>query len=259
MVLEGTTLYKGVIAIDINKIFDKDRFHRMVGVTSDVEETKREILILLLELSEWKSGIVKYLSKHEKSEEWNHYQEVLPYIPQHLKLMLFLECIYTQQDNITDEQYNYFMQLCSDEPEESKKIRNHLLSNVNFMFSEDGYITIYRGEHGLSDTEIGSKYTASRNVDYGVSWTYESSVAGFFAVRTQSDDCRVYTARIHKSNILLIYDDRTEGEVIIKPMCLGTTLLDLQEEKIECNISIMQKFYDYRDSENKKYDLDEEV
>lgn len=79
-------------------------------------------------------------------------------------------------------------------------------------------------------------------------------MAGFFAVRTQSDDCRIYTAKIHKDDVLLIYDERTEAEVIIKPMCIGTKLLDLHEEKIDCNISVMREFYKYRENEHKKYD-----
>ncbi len=230
----------------------------MVAVTTDVDKSKREILILLLELSEWKNGIIKYLAQYDKSEEWSRYKEILQYIPGHLRLMLFLECIYTQQDIISDEQYRHFIQLCSDEADKSIMLRNHLVSNRNYMFSEDGYLTIYRGEHGLSDTEIGHEHTASKPVEYGISWTYEPSVVGFFAVRTQSDDCRVYTARIHKSDILLIYDDRTEAEVIIKPMCIGAKLLDLKEERIECDISVMRKFYEYRDTENAKYDFDEE-
>lgn len=119
-------------------------------------------------------------------------------------------------------------------------------------------MTIYRGEHGLSDTEIGRGHTASKDVQHGISWTYEPSMTGFFAVRTQSDDCRIYTAKVHKDDVLLIYDERTEAEVIIKPMCIGTKLLDLQEEKIKCNISVMRKFYKYRDDENKKYELNGE-
>ena len=56
--------------------------------------------------------------------------------------------------------------------------------------------------------------------------------------------------------MLLIYDERTEAEVIIKPMCLGTKLLELHEEKIECDISVMREFYKYR--ENKKYESEGE-
>lgn len=69
-------------------------------------------------------------------------------------------------------------------------------------------MTIYRGEHGLSNTEIGHGHTASKDVQHGLSWTYEPSVAGFFAVRTQSDDCQIYTAKVHKDDVLLIYDER---------------------------------------------------
>lgn len=242
--------------MDIKEIFNEEQFKQMLSVFDSIEDSKKELLKLLLELSEWKNGITNYLAKHKASEEWNRYQEIIPHIPEHLRLMLFLECVYTQQDSITDEQYQYFLHLCESEPDDSKKIRKHLLSNKDFEFPDD-YITIYRGEHGLSDTEIGHEHTASKDVEHGISWTYEPSVAGFFAVRTQSDDCRVYTAMVHKKDVLLIYDNRTEAEVIIKPVCMGTELVELKEEKINCNIEVMRKYYAYWDKENQKYDFDE--
>ena len=58
--------------------------------------------------------------------------------------------------------------------------------------------------------------------------------------------------------MLLIYDERTEAEVIIKLMCLGTKLLELHEEKIECDISVMREFYKYRENEHKKYESEGE-
>ena len=59
--------------------------------------------------------------------------------------------------------------------------------------------------------------------------------------------------------MLLISDNRTEAEIIIKPICLGTKLIDLKEEVIDCNISVMKKYYTYRDFEDSKYDFDEET
>lgn len=239
-------------------IIDHESLNKMIKLITDLDIPNRDIAPLLLELSEYKSGIIKYLAKHEKPEEWNCYKKVVPQVPNYLHLMLFLECIYMQQDIITQEQYDYFLELCVNEPDKSKIIRNHLLKNVEYKFPEE-YITIYRGEHGLSTTYIGRDHTASRCVKRGISWTYEPSVAGFFAVRTQSDDCRVYTAKVHKKDVLLISDNRIEAEVIIKPICLGTKLIDLKEEVIDCNISVMWKYYAYRDFEDSKYDFDDEM
>lgn len=213
-----------------------------------MESDQQEMLILMMEYTQWKNGIVDYLARHNKADMWKCYKRIIPIIPDYLQLMLFLEVIYTQQDRISRKQYSYFKRLCMNEPEKSMQIRNHLLDNEKCRFPDE-YITIYRGEHGLSDTYIGSDHTASRNVEHGISWTYEKSVAGFFAVRTQSQDCRIYTAKVHKSDVLLIYDNRYEAEIIIKPICIGTKLLDLKEEPIEANISVMREFYKYRDTE----------
>lgn len=97
--------------MDIKEIFNEEQFKQMLSVFDSIEDSKKELLKLLLELSEWKNGIKNYLTKH-KADEWNRYQEIIPHIPEHLRLMLFLECVYTQQDSITDEQYQYFLQLC---------------------------------------------------------------------------------------------------------------------------------------------------
>lgn len=242
----------------IDTIINHESLNRMIKLVTDLHIPNKDIAPLLLELSEWESGIAKYLAKHEKSEEWDCYTKIIPQVPDYLYLMLFLKCIYTQQDNIAEEQYNYFSQLCENEPVQSKMIRNHYMKLEEYRFPDD-FITIYRGEHGLSDTTIGHEHTASKYVERGISWTYEPSVAGFFAVRTQSDDCRVYTAKVDKKDILLISDKRTEAEVIIKPVYLGTKLIDLKEEVIDCNISVMRKYYVYRDFENKKHDFDDKV
>lgn len=258
LTLNVITTHKEGSPIITETIIDHESLNKMIKLVTDLDIPNRDIAPLLLELSEYKSGIIKYLAKHEKPEEWDCYKKVVPQAPDYLHLMLFLECIYTQKDNITQEQYDYFLQLCRNEPDESKEIRNYNMKCEECRFSED-HITIYRGEHGLSNTVIGRDYTASRCVEQGISWTYEPSVAGFFAVRTQSDDCRVYTAKVHKKDVLLISDNRTEAEVIIKPVCLGTKLIDLKEEVIDCNISVMRRYYAYRDFEDSKYDFDDEM
>lgn len=258
LTLNVITTHKEGSPIITETIIDHESLNKMMKLVTDLDIPNRDIAPLLLELSEYKSGIIKYLAKHEKPEEWDCYKKVAPQAPDYLHLMLFLECIYTQKDNITQEQYDYFFQLCRNEPDESKEIRNYNMKCEECRFPED-HITIYRGEHGLSNTVIGRDHTASRCVEQGISWTYEPSVAGFFAVRTQSDDCRVYTAKVHKKDVLLISDNRTEAEVIIKPVCLGTKLIDLKEEVIDCNISVMRKYYAYRDFEDSKYDFDDEM
>ncbi len=241
----------------IDTIIDLETLNKMKEIFTDSDIPNKDVASLVLELGEWRNGIRKYLANYEKSKEWDCYKGVISQVPDYLHLILFLECIYTQQDNITDGQYDYFLQLCRNEPDKSKAIRDYSIKLAEYKFPDD-YITIYRGEHGLSDTKIGHEHTASKCVERGISWTYEPSVAGFFAVRTQSDDCRVYTAKVHKKDVLLISDSRTEAEIVIKPICLGTKLIDLQEEIIDCNISVMKKYYVYRDFENNKYNFDEE-
>lgn len=256
-VLNRAACNKGVIIINKEEVINQNKLQVLLEVVDDLNIENKDTLKLMIELNEWEHGIQEHLVKFEEPERWEIYKEIVPFIPQYLQLLSFLKCIYTQQDNITDDQYQYFLQVCQNDPEKSRQIREHLIKNVNFKFPNE-YMTIYRGEHGLSDTDIGRGHTASKDVQHGISWTYEPSVAGFFAVRTQSDDCRIYTAKVHKDDVLLIYDERTEAEVIIKPMCLGTKLLDLHEEKIECNISVMREFYKYRENEHKKYESEGE-
>lgn len=141
-----------------------------------------------------------------------------------------------------------------EEPEQSKQLRNHLNKNHSVARNRD-YVVIYRGQHGTSSTNIGKDHTKSRDVEHGISWTYEKAVAGFFAVRTQSSNCRIFTAKVSLEDILLIDDNRTEAEVIIRPPYLGGKLVNLKEEKINSDISVMRRWYKYRDEENSKYDL----
>lgn len=226
----------------------------IVAQGTDISSEQLEKYKSISEFQQWKSGIENYLVNYEKSEHWKIYKEIEKFIPEHLKLLLFLKIIYTQFDKINQWQYKYFSKLCTNEPDKSKQLRKYLNDNNSFAF-QSGYITVYRGEHGTSSTSIGKDHTKSRDVEHGLSWTYEKAVAGFFAVRTQSENCRIYTAKVSVADVLMINDTRTEAEVIIRPPCLGGKLIGLMEEKVKANISVMEKWYKYRDEENAKYDL----
>ena len=88
----------------IDTIINIETLNKMKEFLADSDIPNKNIAPLLLEESEWRNGITKYLAKHEKSEEWYYYKKVIPQVPDYLHLILFLECIYTQQDNMTDEQ-----------------------------------------------------------------------------------------------------------------------------------------------------------
>ena len=237
---------KIISLVNLEEIIDLHKVQELMSLTND------NLMRQLIEQSEWESAIQKYLARQSKKDEWNSYKAISNFIPDDLRLQMFLRCFYTQQDAVSEEQYQYFSELCKGESIQSANLRKYLIHTYDFKFPND-YIKLYRGEHGLSTTEIGYKHTKSMDVQHGISWTYEPSVAGFFAVRTQSDDCRIYSANVHKNDILLIYDSRTEAEVIIKPMCLGTKLMNLREKRIEPNITVMRKYYKYRDEENAKF------
>ena len=86
----------------IDTIIDLEILNKMKAFLADSDIPNNDIAPLLMEESEYKSGLVKYLAKHEKSEEWDCYKVVISQVPDYLHLILFLECIYTQQDNITE-------------------------------------------------------------------------------------------------------------------------------------------------------------
>lgn len=123
----------------IDTIINHETLSNMIKLLADSDIPNRGIALLVLELGEWRSGITKYLAKHEKSEEWDCYKKVIPQVPDYLHLILFLECIYTQQVNITEEQYDYFLQLCENEPDKSKAIRDYSVKLVEYRFPNDLY------------------------------------------------------------------------------------------------------------------------
>lgn len=93
---------------NIKKIFDEELFQKLIKVTDGMELEQQKILILMMEYTQWKNGIVDYLARHNKKDMWKWYKRVIPTIPDHLQLMLFMEVIYTQQDKISRKQYSYF-------------------------------------------------------------------------------------------------------------------------------------------------------
>lgn len=72
-------------------------------------------------------------------------------------------------------------------------------------FDQNGYAKVYRGEQSLSQT-----------LDKAISWTTNKHIAEFFSNRFEIDG-RIYTGRVHKDNILYIYKDDGECEILVRP------------------------------------------
>ena len=77
-------------------------------------------------------------------------------------------------------------------------------------------ITIYRGCH-KNEAEPVWKYRGKFYPDFHLSWTLNRDVAEFFAFRGKhfaKEDGRVYSIRIKKDQMLALFLDRSEYEVI---------------------------------------------
>lgn len=201
---------------------------------------------------EWYERIIISAEIHTKSNEelWDFWKSIEACLPQKYKLLLLLNCIYVENDNMTDEWLTYLSDLIINESDEAKIIRREqnmkLLDAVYYMdgielVNEDGYIEIYRGIHSSSDNWLG-QYNASRDLDHGLSYTYNKLIAEWFAIRTQADDCNVISAKVHIDDVLSINLDRQESEIIIIPPSLGGKLINIEVEKIIPDISIMNEF-----------------
>ncbi|MGF7058651.1 hypothetical protein [Brassicibacter mesophilus] len=73
-------------------------------------------------------------------------------------------------------------------------------------FDGDDYLTVYRGEGSQSNT-----------VDNAFSWSIDEESALFFANRFGEDNARLYTAKIHKDNIIDYITQRNEEEILLLP------------------------------------------
>lgn len=112
----------------------RNTLQALLEIVEDSNIENKDTLKLMIELNEWVHGIQEHLTKFEEPERWEIYKEVMPFIHQYLQLLSFLKCIYTQQDNIIEEQYQYFLQLCENEPEKSIKSEN-ILSEIRILNS----------------------------------------------------------------------------------------------------------------------------
>ncbi|WP_160678723.1 hypothetical protein [Clostridium sp. C8-1-8] len=75
----------------------------------------------------------------------------------------------------------------------------------NLEFDNEGYTILYRGEH-------------EKALHLGLSWTTSEEVAILFAhglrIRQQSKEPRLLKAKVHKDDILAVFNDRNENEVL---------------------------------------------
>lgn len=104
-VLNRAACNKGVIIINIEEVINQNRLQALLEVVDDLDIENKDTLKLMVELNEWEHGIQGYLANFEEPERWDIYREIVPSIPQYLQLLSFLKCIYTQQNNITEDQY----------------------------------------------------------------------------------------------------------------------------------------------------------
>lgn len=201
---------------------------------------------------EWYERIIASAENHTKSnnELYDFWKMIEPCIPIQYKLLLFLNCIYVENDHLTDEWLNYFENLVINESDEAKAIRKEenykMIETVYHMdgielLDENGYIEVYRGIHNESNNWLG-QYNASRDLEHGISYTFNKLIAQWFAIRTQANDCNVISAKVHIDDVLSINLDRQESEIIIIPPYLKGRLLDVKVEKIIPDIKIMKQF-----------------
>lgn len=77
-------------------------------------------------------------------------------------------------------------------------------------------ITIYRGCH-KDEAAPARKYRGKPYPNFHISWSLDRGAAEFFAFRGKhfsKEDGRVYSVRIRKSQMLALFDERSECEVI---------------------------------------------
>lgn len=104
-------------------------------------------------------------------------------------------------------------------------------------------VTIYRGSH--KDEAIHEKET------FDFSWTLSREVAEFFAFRGvhfNAEDGRVYSVRIRKSNMMALFLDRDEFEVIHPSICRSRKSFKIVTDRPT------EYFARYMDMVNKKLD-----
>lgn len=197
---------------------------------------------------EWEDRINSNISS--RNESWSFYKIVEMALPEEYKLMLLMHCVYTKMDIMPRGFSGYFKKLVLNESEDSKLARKKenlkAIDSIKHsegteLLDEEGLITIYRGIHN-ADNNIGGIFAANKGIKQGISYSFNPVVAQWFAIRTKSSDCSVISAKIHVDDIMSIYLDRQESEVMIIPPMYGGKLVDIKVEKIIPDISIMKQF-----------------
>lgn len=122
---------------------------------------------------------------------------------------------------------HWFSRLCDDmELNEAKLMFKDIYSSIEYGFSViskdmikkylynddldrsqfEEIVTIYRGEASKSNT-----------YDKAYSWTTDIKIAEFFANRFNTNDKRIYEAKIKREDIIDYIENRNESEVILIP------------------------------------------
>lgn len=94
---------EGVTIINIEEIINQNNLQVLLEIVDDLDIENKDTLKLMAELNEWENGIKEHLAKFKQSERWSIYKEMMSFVPRYLELLLFLKCIYTQQNDITDD------------------------------------------------------------------------------------------------------------------------------------------------------------
>lgn len=144
-----------------------------------------------------------------------HFDTALLYIDERARLMVFKNImkIYNEP-KFKNKLFNAFLFIyCKNEfgfkyyYEVLKELLpvNQPVILKNVRKEKNGYVTLFRGQNTLS-TPLNETY----------SWTTNAAIALFFAHRFEGEGC-VYTAKVHKSDIIAYMDDRGESEVLVDP------------------------------------------
>lgn len=178
---------------------------------------------------------IKVISVEQKKKlKYGQYALFYLYIPKKFKISDFNKRYKDINDDIVFEVFkdiyistDFGFSNCDEE------IIQYVFSKA-YKYSDDtDEITVYRGE--------GSE---SVSLELSHSWTKSYSTALFFAARYSYDDCKIYSAKIKKCDIIDFIDDRDEAEVL----CNYKDLKDIVELKAikATEDNIYSLIYSYR-------------
>ena len=189
--------------------------------TKETENIKDEIYELCsrksVSVSKWKAAFDSYGLNSETGSQnvYKFYTELYTKrkIPPAVQFPLFMH-IYVQHP--VEKGFGKYLLEAYDNYSEKQKDKLHkdIYDNLS-NFSENGYLTVYRGEY--IDAEFGS----SIEISQAISFTLDYEKARFFACRWNPQKANVYTAKVAFDDIIYYTDERNESEVIICPESKG--------------------------------------